>query len=231
MSWLKLARAYRPRRAAGLPKGQREVRAFPRFSDEPLRWAPAPGEASLAVSVRGEVLAEVGPQLLATLDRVERSHDFHCVTTWTYRDVGWGGWTLTSLLGEAGIDVTDLPRYARVVAGDDRHAVFLTEDLLATTVIVADQLDAEPLPRRHGGPLRLVAPDQYGYKSVKHLVSIEFVDEQPAGSYGPKEHLRARVALEERHATRPNWLLRVPYRLTIVPTALAAEVGLKRSPD
>lgn len=46
-----------------------------------------------------------------------------------------------------------------------------------------------------------------------------------------KEHLRARVALEERHPTLPNWLLRVPYRLVIAPTALLAERSLERSLD
>ncbi len=59
----------------------------------------------------------------------------------------------------------------------------------------------------------------------------DFRKDKPASSVGPKEHLRARVALEERHATLPNWLLRIPYRLTIVPTALAAERGLRKSPN
>ncbi len=38
----------------------------------------------------------------------------------------------------------------------------------------------EPLPRQNGAPLRLVLPWKYGYKSIKSIVEIELVDEQPA---------------------------------------------------
>jgi len=54
--------------------------------------------------------------------------------------------------------------------------------------------------------LRLVAPRQYEYKSVKHLVSMDFSDEVPR-TLG-KEHLRSRVALEERHPRLAGRLLR-----------------------
>ena len=74
-----------------------------------------------------------------------------------------------------------------------------------------------------------MCPKQYGYKSAKHLTAITFHDSQPEGSFGKKEHVRARIAHEERHSTLPNWLLRVPYRLAVVPTALAADRSLKRS--
>ena len=83
---------------------------------------------------------------------------------------------------------------------------------------------------RHGAPLRFVSPRQYGYKNVKHLSRIDFRTAEPPSTLGPKEHLRARVAEEERHASLPNWAVRVPYRLTIVPTALAGDRGLRRSP-
>lgn len=97
-------------------------------------------------------------------------------------------------------------------------------------MFLATERDGAPLDRRHGGSVRLVSPLQYGYKNIKHVERIEFHSEQPEGSFGKKEHLRARVAEEERHSRLPNWLLRVPYRLTVVPTALAADRGLQKSP-
>ena len=79
----------------------------------------------------------------------------------------------------------------------------------------------------HGtaSPLRLVSPSQYGYKSVKHLAGFDVRRAQPR--LGGKEHLRARVALEERHSRIPGRLLRVPYRMLIAPTAVMAERSLR----
>ena len=48
-----------------------------------------------------------------------------------------------------------------------------------------------------GGQLRLVSPSQYGYESIKHVIALDFRADQP--ELMSKEHLRARVAAEERH--------------------------------
>jgi sulfoxide reductase catalytic subunit YedY len=37
----------------------------------------------------------------------------------------------------------------------------------------------KPLPNQHGAPVRLIVPWKYGYKSIKSIVKIEFVREQP----------------------------------------------------
>lgn len=45
----------------------------------------------------------------------------------------------------------------------------LFEDMLAKDVLLADTLNGELFDLRNGGPLSLVAPGHYGYKSVKFL--------------------------------------------------------------
>jgi len=217
-----------PRRADGLPPGQRDVRAFPRFSDKPLRWAPAITPIELAISVEGSVVATLSEDELSGWPQVQQQNDFHCVTTWSYRGARWDGWRLADVIGA--MLSKEPPAYAVATTADRHSAIFVTEDLLADDVLLATHLNGELLDRRHGAPLRLVCPQQYGYKSAKHVTAIDFRSTEPESTLGPKEHLRARVALEERHASLPNWLLRLPYRLTIVPTALAAERGLRNSP-
>jgi len=217
-----------PRRAPGLPPGQREIRAFPRFSDKPLRWAPKPGPIELTISVEGTTVAELTAGALGQFDRVDQVNDFHCVTTWTHRDVRWRGVRFRDVVQSAIGD--ELPRHLVAAAADNQAAMFVTEDLLGDEVLLATELNGGPLTPRHGGPLRLVSPGQYGYKNVKHLIGLDFRANEPESTLGPKEHLRARVDLEERHATLPNWAVRVPYRLTIIPTALAGERGLRTSP-
>lgn len=235
MSLLATARSYRPRRPSisspPLPPGQREVSAFPRFSDDPLRWAPEVGDPVVEVSIPGQEV-HVLDLRSAGSSFIERTHDFHCVTTWSYRGVRWGGYVLADLFASGlGLDVASLPKFAAAYGADDRHAVFCTEDLVHPSVLLATELDGQPIGQRHGGAVRLVCPLQYGYKSAKHLRRIEFSDERPTGSFGKKEHLRGRVSEEERHGTLPNWLLRRPYRLTVVPTALVADRGLANSPS
>ena len=207
------------------------MRAFPRFSDEPLRWPPELGEPRIDVSVASSASHALDLRAVSSTF-VERTHDFHCVTTWSYRGVSWGGFVLAELLAvDLGIDLEALPPFAAVYARDNRHAVYCTEDLVDPSVILATEHDGELLGRRHGGSVRLVSPKQYGYKSAKHVKRIEFVHEQPESSFGSKEHLRARVELEERHSSLPNWLLRVPYRLSVVPTALVADAALRKAPS
>ncbi|HKS36496.1 MAG TPA: protein-methionine-sulfoxide reductase catalytic subunit MsrP [Verrucomicrobiae bacterium] len=45
--------------------------------------------------------------------------------------------------------------------------------------LVAAGIYGKPLPKQHGAPLRLVVPWKYGYKSIKSIVKIEFVAQQP----------------------------------------------------
>lgn len=80
-------------------------------------------------------------------------------------------------------------------------------------------------------PRSASSPSQYGYKNVKHVESIALHSERPASLLGPKEHLRARVALEERHSHIPGRLLRWPYRLVVPTTATVAERTLRKMSD
>ncbi|MGB3735644.1 MAG: molybdopterin-dependent oxidoreductase [Ilumatobacter sp.] len=221
-----------PRRAHGLPPGQRVIQHFPRYSDKPLRWAPPIVPIELAITIDETPLATLDRSALERFEAVEQLSDFHCVTTWTYRGLRWTGVRLRDVLeAVVGGDLrSGAAIHAVAHAADGQSATFLTEDLLDDDVLLATELDDAPLDRRHGAPLRLVSPSQYGYKNVKHLTTIDFRRTEPESTLGAKEHLRARVALEERHATLANWVVRVPYRMSIIPTAIAAERGLSSSP-
>ena len=45
--------------------------------------------------------------------------------------------------------------------------------------LVATGIYGKPLPKQHGAPVRIIVPWKYGYKSIKSVVKIEFVDRQP----------------------------------------------------
>ena len=198
---------------------------MPRFSDRPHIPPPAmPDEPLIEVLHGGKQLGALKRPDLEALGLSEHQADFHCVTTWSVTRLIWTGVPLRQIL--ASIGISNPPEQFLLVRGADRRrATFLWQDAVADDVLIATELNGQALGDRHGGPLRLVAPSQYGYKSVKHLSSIEFCSASPGTN--SKEHLRARVGLEERHPTLPNWLVKVPYRLLIAPTAYIAERNLR----
>lgn len=218
---------YWPRRASGLPPGQRLLSEMPRFADNPFLPPPtgAP-EPALEITVEGEPLARVSGELLRGLGPRDVREDFHCVTTWSVRGLLWRGVPLRETLEAVGISEAPAP-YIVARGADHQWTALLWEDLIAPDVFLATHLDSRPLDARHGAPLRLVAPSQYGYKNVKHLVGLDFRHDEPTTS--AKQHLRARVALEERHSRISGRALRVPYRVLIEPTARLSERTLRRS--
>ncbi len=225
--WIRTVRKmpeYWPRRAGGLPAGQRALDRFPRFADDPRRPPPpVPDDPAVLIrSVDGDASVVPVADLVDSDLAVDRTADFHCVTTWSARGQTWTGVPLR-IWWEATIGAPDATPFAVVVGGDGHRAVFTADDLFGDDVLLAWALNGEPLDRRHGAPLRLVSPGQYGYKNVKHVEAIELCADRPASTLGAKEHLRARVALEERHSRLPAWLVRWPYRLVVPITAIAAE--------
>jgi DMSO/TMAO reductase YedYZ molybdopterin-dependent catalytic subunit len=60
-------------------------------------------------------------------------------------------------------------------------ASFTLEDLLDDDVLVAWAADGEPLSHEHGGPVRLLVPKRYFWKSAKYLQAIELLDHDEPG--------------------------------------------------
>ena len=190
----------------------------------------------MKLRIGGDVLTplEIGRPELARLPRIEQRSDFHCVTTWTRRDLQWGGLRFRDFYEQIVLPLAGAPADAGFVVlhgQDGARTSMPLQDLLAPDVLLADSLDGEPLSIAHGAPLRLLAPAHYGYKSVKHLKRIEFW--RSAADYRPfglrfMVHPRARVALEERGQWVPGWLLRYLYRPLIRPTVRRFEQALQQ---
>jgi DMSO/TMAO reductase YedYZ molybdopterin-dependent catalytic subunit len=115
-----------------------------------------------------------------SLQRMNETVDFHCVEGWSVDDVRWGGVAPGVLLDQAG--VRPEARYAVFYARGGPYLSTVPLDLVRDpATVLADQLNGQPLPPKHGGPLRLVVPKQLGYKSVKWVERIELTDSIRAG--------------------------------------------------
>lgn len=117
---------------------------------------------------------------LRALPAVRQVSDFHCVEGWMVPDVRWDGVLFQSLAELVG----PLPdaRYVTFhsLGGVYRDSLSLTQARLPG-VLIAYDLDGEPLSRVRGAPARLVMPRMFGYKGPKWLTRVEFRDRQDLG--------------------------------------------------
>ena len=65
-------------------------------------------------------------------------------------------------------------------------------DALSPDVLLADTMNGKPLPREHGGPLRLIVPGFYGVAQVKWVERIEIWSSRFAGWYQAKDYVTVR---------------------------------------
>jgi DMSO/TMAO reductase YedYZ molybdopterin-dependent catalytic subunit len=163
---------------ARLPPGQYHTERFPvlHVGDVP-RWGPADWDLRVDGLVERPFTLDL-PELQA-LPAVGIQRDIHCVTKWSKFDTHWTGVTVRSLLDRAGL----LPTATHVITYDHQgySANLPLADATGADCIVAYAYEGEPIEPEHGGPVRLVIPHLYFWKSTKWLRRIELVDADRPG--------------------------------------------------
>ncbi|RCW51690.1 molybdopterin-dependent oxidoreductase [Paenibacillus prosopidis] len=114
------------------------------------------------------------------LKRTVQVSDFHCVTGWSVYKNTWEGIPLKELLKKAGVKPG--AQTVKLYSGDGVYTDTLTlEQADMDDVMVAVMHDGKPIPSDLGGPVRLVVPKMYAYKSVKWLNRIELIEGEHIG--------------------------------------------------
>ncbi len=127
--------------------------------------------------------------------------DFHCVTTWSKLDVQWTGVKVLDFMQHLEVDST-AAHVMEHCYGDYTTNIAL-EDFLRDENFFAHTLFGEPLPPDHGGPLRLVVPHLYAWKSAKWINGLEFLDHEELGFWERNGyHRRGEPWAEERYSSR-----------------------------
>lgn len=162
-----------------LPPGQHLVRDFPilHAAGIPYRQAPADWDFRISGLVDAPLRWTMEELRAQTITSV--TCDIHCVTSWSKLDTRWEGVALAPLLRELGID----PAATHVVARAEQGytANMPLEALLADDVLLAYRFDGRELEPEHGGPLRLLLPSLYFWKSPKWLRGLELLDHDEPG--------------------------------------------------
>jgi DMSO/TMAO reductase YedYZ molybdopterin-dependent catalytic subunit len=95
--------------------------------------------------------------------------------------VEWGGVRFVDVLEHLGLTIED-DEYVGFYSRDGVYFEALPANLaLDPRVLLATSVNGQPLPKEHGGPLRLVVPFLQGYKSVKWLGAIRITKHDPIG--------------------------------------------------
>lgn len=141
--------------------------------------------------------------ILARFPRQERIYRLRCVEGWSMV-IPWLGFPLAELLKEAGplgdaryVKFTTLSRPAEMPGQNDPTYPWpYTEGLrldeaMHDLTLLSTGLYGKELPNQNGAPIRLVVPWKYGFKSIKSIVRIDLVKDQPPtmwSSIAPEEY-------------------------------------------
>ena len=128
--------------------------------------------------------------------------DIHCVTTWSKFDMTFTGVSVDTLLEVA----RPLPEAAFVLAHSTTGYTtnLPLADVTGGKAWVVWEVDGKPLPRGHGGPVRLLVPHLYFWKSAKWITRLELLERDQPGFWEQNGyHDRGDPWLEQRYQGDP----------------------------
>jgi methionine sulfoxide reductase catalytic subunit len=129
--------------------------------------------------------------LLKPLTTEERIYRMRCVEAWSMV-IPWLGFPLSDLIDrveptsranyvafETLYDPDRMPGQNRAVLDWPYREGLRLDEARHPLTLMATGLYGKPLPNQNGAPLRLVVPWKYGFKGIKSIVRISFVEKQP----------------------------------------------------
>lgn len=133
------------------------------------------------------------------LPKTEYRGDIHCVTTWSKLDTWFGGVSVDELLQAAGVLPTATHVLATSTTGYTTNLPLA--DLAGGKAWLVWTHEDKPLPQQHGGPVRLLVPALYFWKSAKWITKLTLLDHDELGFWERNGyHAHGDPWREERYA-------------------------------
>jgi Oxidoreductase molybdopterin binding domain/Pentapeptide repeats (8 copies) len=164
-----------------LPPGQIETKRFPIVGERaPSSELSDPRNWRLDIAGLVEHPFTLDLETFVSRANRELEFDIHCVTSWTRFGSKWTGLPLRDLLDEA--VPADPARFVSFEAYSERgHHTSLPLGLARDDCWLVHAFDGLPLEIGHGGPVRVVTPSRYFYKSLKWVKRIVLLAEDRLG--------------------------------------------------
>jgi len=133
--------------------------------------------------------------LIKPFDVEERIYRLRCVETWSMV-IPWLGVPLASVIKSLQptskakyvafktlLDLQQMPGQKRNVLQWPYREGLRIDEATNPLTLFAVGMYGKTMPNQNGAPVRLVVPWKYGFKSIKSIVSIDFVEQQPQTSW------------------------------------------------
>jgi len=189
-----------------LPPGQRPIGSILRWGiDHPgiIQENPVIRPENWTLTVDGEVetAIKLGWREFLQLPMVEVVRDFHCVEGWSVLGCRWKGVPFKALVERA--KPREEAKHVWFECADGYTTSLELGDLIGDDILLAYQLNGEPLLPELGGPVRLIVPDKYAYKSPMWVTGISFVKTKELGYWEERGYSdTADVWKDDRRAKR-----------------------------
>jgi len=161
-----------------LPVGQTVTEKWPVLD---LGFQPDISLDEWKLIIEGEVEhpMELSWQDFIDLPQTDDISDFHCVTTWSKLDIAWKGVRFLDLA--ALVMPKETATHIMCYGYDDYSTNISLEEALKPDVLLGHTVNGKPLPKEHGGPVRMITPQLYAWKGSKWINRIEFLKQNRLG--------------------------------------------------
>ncbi|MBA3379546.1 MAG: molybdopterin-dependent oxidoreductase [Chloroflexia bacterium] len=147
---------------------------------------------------------------LQEFEQVDQETTLMCISnrigSGLFSNANWRGVRMRDLIEASGLKDG---AYEVVINGADAYRdTFDIEKAMSDETLVVYEINGEPLPRKHGYPVRVIVPGRYGEKSVKWVTRIEVATGDVQGFYesqgwGPNFQPRTRSDIFAPAVRRP----------------------------
>ena len=168
-----------------LPVGQRTVTTWPVLD---LGEQPTIDASQWQLTVDGAVErpAVFDWAAFMALPQSDDVSDFHCVTTWSRMDNRWKGVRFVDVMAAVGVldaaCCVFVTAYDRDPSSGEAYTTNVAlEDAMSPDVMLVHTWEGRPLPREHGGPVRMITPRLYAWKGAKWIQRITLLTENRRG--------------------------------------------------
>ena len=167
-----------------LPPGQRQINHILKWGTEHsaiTQSIPRLSVNNWTLRISGEVETTVRLHWadLLQYSSVTMISDFHCVEGWSVVGCEWTGVAFQELVSI--VHPKSTARFVTISGADGYTTSLALDEVLRPDVLFAYRLNGAPLPPELGGPLRLVVPQKYAYKSAMWVTKITFTAKATKG--------------------------------------------------
>ncbi|MFN8525466.1 MAG: molybdopterin-dependent oxidoreductase [Chloroflexota bacterium] len=182
--------------------------------------AIAPDQWRMAVDGEVERPVQLDYATLLQLPSIEIGKTLECISNLTSQcglapfgcdligNALWRGAVLSDVLQLAG-GVRSGATNLAIIGADEFSSAIPLQAALDPETILAFEMNGEPLPSGHGGPVRMLVPGRYGYKSAKWVVGVRPMSRSFLDWYGQRNWNRDGIVKTMSRIDVPvqNWTL------------------------